>query len=229
MGNLIAFIPARSGSKSIIDKNIRELGEKPLIAWTIETAFRSGIQRVIVNTDSIEYGNIAREYGAEVMIRPLELAQDETSMYEVLKNEIPKIEPRPELVVLMQPTSPFRNKNQVMSAISFLVNNMDEYDSLIAVEKVPDRYNPSQVIVATPLGFRMANGSPVSNRVTRRQESPEAFVPTGSLYIFKTSNLEKGSFYGDKVMLFESESSININSQEDWNEAVKSLEIKSYD
>ena len=216
MDNILAFIPARQGSKSIIDKNIHLLGGKPLIAWSIESAFKSGLQRVIVDTDSEEYGKVAREYGAEVMIRPTELAQDKTSMYEVLKNEIPRIEPLPELVVLFQPTSPFRNTTQVKAAISFLVANLGEYDSLIAAEKVPDKYNPAQVIVSTPLGFRMANGSPISQRITRRQDHPEAYIPTGSLYIFKTSNLEKGSIYGSKTMLFECEPSVNINSPEDF-------------
>ena len=60
---IIAFIPARSGSKSIPDKNIKTLGDKPLLAWTIETALKSGLQRVIVSSDSEEYLKIAKEYG----------------------------------------------------------------------------------------------------------------------------------------------------------------------
>jgi CMP-N-acetylneuraminic acid synthetase len=63
------------------------------------------------------------------------------------------------------------------------------------------------------------SGVPISQRITRRQEFPEAWIPTGSIYLFKTSNLKKGSIYGDNIMLMETESEININSLEDWNKA----------
>ena len=66
----------------------------------------------------------------------------------------------------------------------------------------------------------MASGSPVSQRIIRRQDHPEAFVPTGSIYLFKTDNLIKyGSMYGKRVMILETESEININSSKDWEQA----------
>ena len=71
--------------------NIKLLGGKPLIAWSIETAFKSGIDRVIVSTDSEEYGKIIKEYSAEFMLRPSSVAGDKTSMYETLKSEVFKI------------------------------------------------------------------------------------------------------------------------------------------
>lgn len=223
MNNIVAFIPARAGSKSIPNKNIKELGGKPLIAWTIETAFSSGLQRVMVDTDGEEIAKIARQYGAEVMMRPEELAQDTTSMFEVIRSEIPKIVPIPELVLLLQPTSPFRKKVHIKTAIASLVASLEQYDSLISVERVPEKYNPAQVIVSTPLGHRMANGSPISQRITRRQEFPEAYTPTGSIYLFKTKNLESGSLYGERVMLLETESEININGPEDWEAAESTI------
>lgn len=224
MNNIVVFIPARAGSKSIPNKNIKELDGKPLIAWTIENAFASGLQRVIVNTDGEEIAKIARQYGAEVMMRPAELAQDATSMFEVIRNEVPKIVPIPELVLLLQPTSPFRKKVHVKTAISSLIASLDKYDSIISAERVPEKFNPAQVIVSTPLGHRMANGSPISQRVTRRQEFPEAYTPTGSIYLFKTKNLESGSLYGDRVMLLETESEININGPDDWDLAEQCLQ-----
>lgn len=216
MSNIIAFIPARSGSKSIPNKNIKELGGQPLISWTIKTAFDSGIQRVIVSTDGEDIANIGRGLGAEVLMRPSELAQDETSMFEVLRSEVPKIDPIPEIVILLQPTSPFREKVHVKAAISLISNNLEQYDSLIAAERVPEKWHPSQVIVQTPLGHRMANGSPISQRKTRRQDFPEAWVPTGAIYAFKTSNLEKGSLYGERTIILETDGGININDQADW-------------
>lgn len=224
---IIAFIPARSGSKSIPDKNIKLLGGKPLLAWTIESAFKAGINRVIVNSDSEEYLKIAKEYGAEGMLRPEQLALDNTSMYSVLKDQIPKIEPIPEIVVLLSPTVPFRKVTIIKIALSFFTNSLNEYDSLMAVQRVPDEYNPAQVIITTPTGLRMADGRQISNRLTRRQEYPGAYVTSQGLYIFKPSNLEKGSFYGDKTMLLECDKSLDLNTEEDWQKAEEILKQKN--
>lgn len=213
MSNIVAFIPARGGSKSIPRKNIKELGGKPLIAWTIESAFDAGLQRVIVNTDDDEIAGVAREYGAEIMMRPQELAQDETSMLEVLKSEVPKIIPAPKTIVLLQPTSPFREVGFIRKAVDSF--DRRRFDSLISVESVPEKYNPAQVIVNN----KMADGRPIAERITQRQKFPQAFIPTGSLYLFKPSNLERGSIYGEKIFLLQSDPTININSPEDWEDA----------
>ena len=228
MNNITCMIPCRSGSKGIVNKNIKDLGGKPLVAYTIECAQRAGIERVIVNTDGSEIAKIARSYGAEVMMRPEELGRDETSMYEVLNSEVPKINPIPEMVCLLQATVPFRKKVDITRAINLLVKHRDEYDSLISVEPVPTKYNPAQVIVTTPLGSRMASGAPISQRIRRRQEFPDSFIPTGSIYLFKTSNLEAGSIYGDKVFLMQTEPEINIDSDSDWGKAVLHLKNKQH-
>ena len=216
MNNIICVIPARSGSKGIKDKNVKELGGKPLLVWTIETAFKAGLQRIVVSSDSDEYGKIAKEFGAEFLKRPIELAQDDISMYQVLKSEVPKLDPLPEIVVLLSPTVPFREAILIKTALSFFTSNLDNYDSLMAVMRIPHKYHPDQAIVTTPLGVRMANGSPLSNRKTRRQEYNPAYVTSQGLYIFKTSNLEKGSFYGERVMLQECDESLDINSESDF-------------
>ena len=209
---IISLIPARSGSKSIPHKNIKELCGKPLIAYSIEASLKCGL-RTIVSTDSEEYAKIATEYGAEVLMRSAELAKDETSMYEVLKNEIPKT--GAEHVLLLQPTTPFRTKAEIESAINLL----ELYDSVVSVEEVPEKWNPAQVFVEG----KLANGRPIKDRITRRQDFPKAYTPTGSIYAFKTKNLEQGSIYGDNVGLLITESRTNINTLSDWEEAEKLL------
>ncbi len=248
----MAFIPARGGSKSIPKKNIKLLGGKPLIAYSIESAIQTGL-RTIVSTDSAEIADVARTHGAEVMMRPLSLAKDNTSMFEVLQKEISKISPKPELVLLLQPTSPFRGSVHLKHAISYMMNSLENFDSLIAVEQVPGKYNPAQMIIGTKTGKGMVmgklprtprqalldwflgrpkytkpslSGVPIASRITRRQDFPEAWIPSGSFYIFKTSNLDTGSIYGDRVMLYESESTININEPEDWELAEQELKNK---
>jgi len=222
VSNVFCFIPARAGSKQIPNKNIKELGSKPLIVWTIECALKAGLSRVIVNTDGEEIAKIAREAGAEVMIRPAQLAKDETTMFQVLNSEIPKIEPLPEMVLLLQPTSPFRKKIHIKLAIEIL-SKSPEYDSLLSVERIPEKYHPAQVIIMTPLGPRMANGAPISQRSARRQDFPIAYLPTGSIYLFRTKNLKTGSFYSEKIALLETEPEININDFNDFEKAANYL------
>lgn len=235
MNNLIAFIPAKGNSKSIPKKNIKELGGKPLILWSIETAQKCGL-RTIVNTDSQEIIDIVFDTGVEVMKRLDNLAKDTTSMFEVLKSEVFKIKPLPDLVLLLQCTSPFRKSIHIKTAISYLQENLDKYDSLISVEKVPEKYNPSQMIISENNQKKMVlgrikswfkkdklilSGVPISQRITRRQEFPDAFIPDGAIYLFKTENLKKENLYGDRVMLLETEGTININTPEDFLEAEK--------
>lgn len=218
MNNIIAFIPIRSGSKSVPDKNIKLLGGLPLADWTIELSLKAGL-RTVVNSDSEKYLEIAKNYGAEIMLRSKGLAQDDTPMFQVLKSEIPKIDPIPEVVVLLSATVPFRKLVILKNAISYFLASMNEYDSAITVQKVPHEFNPAQVIVSTPMGLRMADGRNISQRLTSRSQYPESYVTSQGIYIFKTSNLEKGSLYGDKTMLLECNASIDINTQEDFAKA----------
>jgi len=246
--NIVAFIPARSGSKSIPGKNIKPLGGKPLIAWTIESIPANLIPRIVVNTDGEEIAEVAKQYGVEVMMRPTSLSGDKTSMLEVLRSEVAKLNPQPDAIMLLQPTVPFRNSFHVKMAIEMLRSSWEKYDSVITVERIPEKYHPMLAIMGTQGGNQMIfvklsglwdkvkslfgaknyegpslTGYPISRRVTRRQDHPEAWVPTGSVYLFKTSNLKSGSFYGDKVMLMEVEPTININDPDDFEEAEQYL------
>ncbi len=223
---IVAFIPARSGSKSILNKNIKLLGGKPLIAWSIKTALSVGL-RTIVHSDSKEYLDIAEEYGAETMYidpeeaRKIGIHQDNSSMYQLLRSEIPKINPTSDVVVLFQPTSPFRDSVEINNAIREFKDNY--YDSLIGVEEVPEKYNPAQVIVESShrsFKYCLANQLPISKRIIRRQDFPNAYIPTGSLYIFNTKNfVTTGSIYGLRPMIYEMKPTININTIDDWREA----------
>lgn len=213
---MIAFIPCRSGSKSIPDKNIKPLGGKPLIVWSIEAALACGLEPWI-SSDSQEYLDIAQKHGAKTLLRPPHLAEDTTSTYEVLLHEIPRIEPQPKEVALFQPTSPFRKKENVEKAIkNFLEGN---FDSVISVVRIPQRWHPDEALQIKDGQVKMASDTPVRERKTRRQDYTPSFVPSGSLYLLKTENLGKGSIYGDFVGIGEELETVNINSLEDWNKA----------
>lgn len=119
--NNLAIIPARSGSKGLKDKNIKLLNGKPLIAYTIEAAKKSGIySHILVSTDSKKYADIALKYGAEVpFYRSEENASDTASSWEVVKEVLrnyQKLGTEFEMFTLLQPTSPLRNFEDIKNA-----------------------------------------------------------------------------------------------------------------
>lgn len=133
----IAIIPARSGSKGLQNKNILNLHGKPLIAWTIEAAIKSNcFDRIIVSTDSEEYGEISKRYGAEVIYREENISQDNTPMYDVIESLFKKIDANTyDYFVLLQPTSPLRNENHIKEAINLFETNFKTADTLVSVVK----------------------------------------------------------------------------------------------
>ncbi|MEA3494002.1 MAG: acylneuraminate cytidylyltransferase family protein, partial [Candidatus Margulisiibacteriota bacterium] len=109
---ILGIIPARGGSKGIPRKNIKMIAGKPLIVWTIEAAKRSKLMdRFVVSTEDPEIAKIAREHGAEVVIRPAELATDEATTISALQHVLSQIDAK--TVVLLQPTSPVREKGLI--------------------------------------------------------------------------------------------------------------------
>ena len=135
---VLAIIPARSGSKSVIDKNIRIVAGKPMLAWSIEHAKASRlINRVIVSTDSEKYADIAREYGAEVpFIRPEEYATDTALDIDVFRHALNWLAENegyhPDIVVQLRPTYPKRNPKDIDAMIEMLAN-ASEADSVRSV------------------------------------------------------------------------------------------------
>ncbi|MFN4955881.1 MAG: cytidylyltransferase domain-containing protein, partial [Aphanizomenon sp.] len=126
MLNVIAIIPARGGSKGVPRKNIRLLGDKPLIAWTIETSLRSKIlDRVIVSTDDHDIAELSVKVGAEIpFLRPSELAKDDTPdlpVYLHILDYLAKQENyHPDVVVWLRPTSPLRLAEDVENTVNIL-------------------------------------------------------------------------------------------------------------
>ncbi|SCY45112.1 CMP-N,N'-diacetyllegionaminic acid synthase [Pseudobutyrivibrio sp. AR14] len=114
----IAIIPARSGSKGLKNKNIKPLNNKPLMAYTIEAAKKSGIfDEIMVSTDSEEYAKIAQEYGASVpFYRTQETSNDNSSSWDVVKEVLNNYKESFDLVCLLQPTSPLRIDEDIKAA-----------------------------------------------------------------------------------------------------------------
>ena len=114
---VVAVIPARGGSKGIPRKNMMLLNGKPLVYYTIRESLKSKyINRTIVSTEDNEIAKISSEYGAEVVRRPVELAKDDTPTIDVVLHVLDTLKAQnfePDIVVLLQPTSPLRNTQDI--------------------------------------------------------------------------------------------------------------------
>jgi len=196
---IVAIIPARGGSKGIPRKNIKQLFGKPLIVWTIEHAKKSRyIGRITVSTEDKEIAEISKKCGAEVIERPEELAKDETPTIDVIFHVLEVIKAEnfePGLVVLLQPTSPLRNAQDIDNAIElFLKNDCESVVSVCEVEhslywsfEIENRY------LKPIFGGKYLN--------MRRQDLPKVYTPNGAIYVSTPEILRKyKSFYCSKTI-----------------------------
>lgn len=172
----LGLIPARGGSKGIPNKNIRIIYGKPLIVWSIERALQSDLlDRVVVSTDSEEIARIADKSGAEIIMRPSELATDTASTQDVMLHALQQ---KPaDILVLLQPTSPCRSQGLIDECIrEFIENN---YDSLAT-------------------GF-MCTYKEYGTNILPRQQIKGFFYDDGNVYVMKAQNILNGDRYGRNI------------------------------
>lgn len=211
---VLAVIPARGGSKGVPRKNIRPLGGKPLLAWSIEAARRSRyIDRVILSSDDEEIIAVARQAQCEVpFVRPAELAKDDTPGVEPILHAL-RMVPGYDYVVLLQPTSPFRRAEDIDRCIEACVNAQAPCCvSVTAPDKSPfwmfsmDEQARLAPVLAAADGF------------ARRQDLPPVYALNGAVYVAQTDwLLETGSFITSDTLGCEmsKEHSADIDSEED--------------
>ncbi|MDB5103987.1 MAG: acylneuraminate cytidylyltransferase [Fibrobacteres bacterium] len=218
MGSLkvLGLIPARGGSKGIPGKNIRPIAGKPLIAWTIEAARASGLDRVILSSDDPEIIATAKSLGLEVpFTRPAELALDATPGIDVVFHAVEHMERvegyRPDAVMLLQPTSPLRTTAHIDAALE-LFGNRPEADSLVSVVKAPHNMIPETLMKAAPGGF-LESVAAWDERKNLRQAKPAYFARNGAaIYLVRTGCLiSKRSLYGDKILPLEMDKSESLD------------------
>jgi len=214
---VIAVIPARGGSKAVPHKNIARLGGKPLIVWSIETA-RAVIliDRTIVSTDDDEIAEVALRHGAEVYRRPARLASDSALVIDALRNLIGTLKAQGEegrVIVLLEPTCPFRSGDDVTACISELVR--DGRDSVATFAQAD--LNPHRA-------WTIAGGTPAcfipgANPWLPRQQLPQAYQLNGAVYCFRADELPadgQGLLFGEAgAVIMPAERSVDINTQFD--------------
>jgi N-acylneuraminate cytidylyltransferase len=222
----IAIIPARSGSKGLPNKNILMLGNKPLIAYTIEAALKSKeFERVIVSTDSLEYKYIAEKFGAEVFMRREELSNDKASSFVVIEDVLNKIGTTIDYFVLLQVTSPFRNENHIKESIEIFENGISEYDFLVSMQKSDKSSSLIKPIYDS--GTLEEYNIDYSNYSRQKYEE---YHPNGAIFIGKVKEyLEQKHFFGKraKAYFMNKEDSVDIDDSIDFEIAITILNKKN--
>jgi len=217
--DIMIVIPARGGSKGIKNKNIKKLVGKPLIHYSIEVAQEIvPNEQILVSTDSAEIANCAAEKGIKInKLRPKSLATDTASTYDVLLHEVNKVEKSgwyPKTLVLLQPTSPLRKKEDVVQGIIQFTKTKG-IEILVGVKKTAA--NPYYVLYEEN-EFGFLERSKKSN-FTRRQDCPDVWETNGALYVIKIESLKKYSLANMKKRKgFEMDdiSSLDIDTPLDW-------------
>ena len=218
MTDIVAIIPARSGSKSLVDKNIKELSGHPLIAYSIAAAKLSKkIDRVIVSTNSQEYADIARQYGAEVpFIRPDEFSTDTATDKDFLVHAMNWLEENegstPEYWVHLRPTTPLRGVKVVDNAIDEIMQDKSA-TSLRSGHKAPE--SPLKWFVKDNRYFKgLVSGEDYN---LPKEAFKQVYIPDGFVDIIKSSFvMNNKEIHGDKMIGFESPVCTEVDSVEEF-------------
>lgn len=213
----IAIIPARGGSKGVPKKNIKKLGGKPLIYYTIEAAreiFADDL--IIISTDDLEIKQCVEKTGINVpFLRPKDLASDTAGTYEVLIHALNHVEQKgylPDILILLQPTSPFRTGKHIKEAMKLFTPAID---MVVSVKET--KANPYYLLYEEDKqGFlkKSKEGSFI-----RRQDCPKVWEFNGAIYVINVESLKKAppsTFKKNIKYVMNEKSSVDIDSPLDF-------------
>ncbi|MBC9784429.1 acylneuraminate cytidylyltransferase family protein [Heliobacterium chlorum] len=214
---ILAIIPARGGSKGVPRKNIRILGDKPLIAWTIEEAKKSKyIDRLILSSEDSEIIATAQAWGCEIpFVRPLELAKDDTPGISPVLHAVEML-PNYDYILLLQPTSPLRSVQDIDGCIEWFESRKDKFSACVSVTEVE---KSPYWMYSVELEGSMSPILDMGEMIFRRQELAKSYSLNGAIYIAERDwLLEQKSFLGKQTGAFimPRERSFDIDSELDF-------------
>jgi len=226
---ILGIMGARSGSKGVPRKNIKMLGDRPLIQYSIDSALESTLlSSCCLSSDDDEIIDYVARTPVEVPFkRPAQLSEDTSTSLGVIKHAISFYADKGEhydAICLLQPTYPFREQGMLDGAIEKFIDL--GADSLISVLPVPHHFNPHWVFEpgANADYLNIATGEP--QIISRRQDLPEAYYRDGAIYIAKTELvMQQNTLLGKQLSYFESDINryVNIDLPEDWVYAERKL------
>jgi CMP-N,N'-diacetyllegionaminic acid synthase len=219
MSKILAFIPARGGSKGIPNKNIKLFNGKPLIEWTIESALKSKlIHKVIVSSDSKKILSLSKNFGADVILRPKNISGDRSTTESAINHCIKNLEDSFDVIVLLSPTSPIRRKEDIDNAIKQF--KLKKLDSCFSASRLNDfliwKYN-KKIKKFKSINYDFKNRGIRQNRELN-------YVENGSIYVFRRDLIKyKNNRIAGKIGMYLMNfwQSFEIDEKNDW----KLLEI----
>jgi len=226
MSKILAFIPARGGSKGIPNKNIKLFNGKPLIEWTINSALKSKlISKVIVSSDSKKILSISKKLGADIVLRPKNISGDFATTESAIKHYIKNTKQSFDTIVLLSPTSPIRKMKDIDNAIKeFKSKKLDScFSASILLDFLIWKLNKKKK------RYESINYD-FKNRGTRQKRDLN-YVENGSIYVFKTDLIK---YYNNRIAgkvgmyLMNFWQSFEIDEKDDWKllETIQKIYIK---
>ena len=228
----LAVITARGGSKGIPRKNIKDLGGKPLIVWTIEAVRQSKyLDDCVLSTDDVEIAEVAKKFGCRVpFMRPAELATDQAKSIPVVQHTLNWLKGNEarefDYCVILQPTSPFRTAEDIDVAIAKAVDT--DADSVMSMMKLVDFSEPKLKVLDGDIikPWQEAEGKQSASR----DELKDVYKRNCAIYLTKVPVLMRGDLFGQtsRAIVMPAARSVDINTPEDFNYAewlVKSKRI----
>ncbi len=218
--NILWLIPARSGSKGIPNKNIKNLSNTPLLAYKIKTALTiSSSEDIWISTDSNEYANLAKAYGASVpFLRPTDLASDDASSMDVVLHAMKfaeSLDRKYDFIGLLEPTSPFVYYDDITNALA----RLDQHEAAQAIVAVKET-RPNTFFIQEEREFLDILSKKMEEVKTfGRQFFKKEITPSGGFYISRwNSFMENKTFYTEKTLpfLLPDESALEIDEPIDF-------------
>ena len=221
--DIVSVIPARSGSKGVPGKNLRLLGGVPLFVWSIMCSRQSTkINQTIVSTDSQEYAEVARKWGADVpFLRPDNISQDNSTDLDFvlhLLSFLEKTSAIPDLLIHLRPTTPFRDPSIVDTAIESVIENYGKNTALRSVHEMSESaYKSFEIDKNNKLVATFTKNESIDSSNMNRQNFPLTYSANGYVDIlFPDHILETGTLHGNNVKSFITDSVSEVDLEIDF-------------
>jgi len=229
--SILAIIPARGGSLGLKNKNMYALNGRPLLSYTLDAAKNAKlIDRIIVSSDSKKILNFSKQNLVEVIKRPKKISCSKSTTQEAIIHSLNFLKKNenyiPDIIIILQPTSPLRNSKHINKAIKIFLKDK-KATSLVSCVKVPHNFHPMSLMKENNDGY-LVNFLKRKKLIYRRQDKDSLFARNGAaIYIVKYEHVFKFLF-GGKVINFimDENASIDIDSLADIKKAKKILKIK---
>ena len=219
---VVSIIPARSGSKGLINKNLRKLVGNELLTWSIKASLKTHqVTRTIVSTDSEDYAEVSIKNGAEVpFIRPSEISRDTSTDLEMILHSLEFFQSEgkiPDLILHLRPTSPLRNPRKISESIEAAVSNKNNITALRSIQEMSETaYKSFEIGKNGKLISVFTHSEDLDNSNLNRQSFPKTYMANGYVDIlFPEFILSSQKIHGDSVLPFLTENIIEVDNEFD--------------